>query len=298
MKKFLLFLGVTGAALSVGTSVQAADAPAYGDLYNVEWCPCNPEEPFDADGSVVMGKTVMCPCNGLYSGYKKGFDEDIRDIKRAAKTQLNKLNYFKYYIGMDYNIASPSAASDHLSIDDIRFANGPIKLKTDNLIDDQDNLSFVLGARVSKYWGLEAFYEKTYEDKTLTSIDNHTLNTGSSTGEYLMNEFTTKYSAYGLDLVGYIPVSAYFDFVGSVGVAKYDFETSANFAVYDVTGIRLKEVVSKKFDDSNVGWRAAIGAQVNIAEGVALRGMYRYVSIGGDIVDDMSEVSLGVRFLF
>lgn len=71
MKKFLLFLGVAGAALSVGTSVQAADAPAYGDLYNVEWCPCNPEEPFDADGSVVMGKTVMCPCNGLYSGYKK-----------------------------------------------------------------------------------------------------------------------------------------------------------------------------------------------------------------------------------
>ncbi len=56
MKKFLLFLGVAGAALSVGTSVQAADAPAYGDLYNVEWCPCNPEEPFDADGSVVMGK--------------------------------------------------------------------------------------------------------------------------------------------------------------------------------------------------------------------------------------------------
>lgn len=199
---------------------------------------------------------------------------------------------------MDYNIASPSAASDHLSIDDIRFANGPIKLKTDNLIDDQDNLSFVLGARVSKYWGLEAFYEKTYEDKTLTSIDNHTLNTSGGTGEYLMNEFTTKYSAYGLDLVGYIPVSAYFDFVGSVGVAKYDFETSANFAVYDVTGTRLQEVVSKKFDDSNVGWRAAIGAQVNIAEGVALRGMYRYVSIGGDIVDDMSEVSLGVRFLF
>ena len=40
MKKFLLFLGVAGAALSVGTSVQAADAPAYGDLYNVEWCRC------------------------------------------------------------------------------------------------------------------------------------------------------------------------------------------------------------------------------------------------------------------
>ena len=83
-------------------------------------------------------------------------------------------------------------------------------------------------------------------------------------GEYLMNEFTTKYSAYGLDLVGYIPVSAYFDFVGSVGVAKYDFETSANFAVYDVTGTRLVDGITKKFDDSNVGWRAAIGAQVNI----------------------------------
>ena len=86
---------------------------------------------------------------------------------------------------------------------------------------------------------------KPMKIKTVTGIDNFTLNTSSGTGEYLMNEFTTKYSAYGLDLVGYIPVSAYFDFVGSVGVAKYDFETSANFAVYDVTGTRLVDGITK-----------------------------------------------------
>ena len=75
MNKIWLLSGATALSLLASPVVAEDDLPAYGDLYNVEWCPCNPEEPFDADGSVVLGKTVMCPCNGLYSGYKKGFDE-------------------------------------------------------------------------------------------------------------------------------------------------------------------------------------------------------------------------------
>ena len=85
MNKIWLLSGAAALSLLASPAVAEDDLPAYGDLYNVEWCPCNPEEPFDADGSVVLGKTVMCPCDGLYSGYKKGFDEDIRDIKNAVR---------------------------------------------------------------------------------------------------------------------------------------------------------------------------------------------------------------------
>lgn len=109
MRKFWLLLSAACAVLNTGAAAAESNLPAYGDLYNVQWCPCNPEEPFDENGSVVMGKTVMCPCEGMYSGYKKGFEEDMRDISRGISNQVRKLNYFKYYLGMDYNIASPKA---------------------------------------------------------------------------------------------------------------------------------------------------------------------------------------------
>lgn len=298
MKNICLLAGVCGLALtSTNALAEEKQAAAYGDLYNVQWCPCNPEDQFNDNGSVVMGKTVMCPCDSLYSGYKKGLDEDLRDIKTAANNQLRKLNYFKYYIGMDYNIASQSAVSAPLTFDDIRFASAPIEISPADIIQDQDTLSFVMGARVSKYFGLEAFYESTYEDNNNTQIDNHTLNAGTA-GYYLMNDYTTSYSAYGLDIIGYIPVSAYFDFVGALGLAQYSFDNRATFGVYHVDNSALDTIINKDFSEDKIGWRAAVGAQVNIAEGVALRGMYRYVSIGGDVIDDISEVSLGVRFLF
>lgn len=297
MRKFWLLLSAACAVLNTGAAAAESNLPAYGDLYNVQWCPCNPEEPFDENGSVVMGKTVMCPCEGMYSGYKKGFEEDMRDISRGISNQVRKLNYFKYYLGMDYNIASPKAGGGNLSFDDIHFANPPISVSPKNIIGEQDNLAFVLGARMNKYFGLEAFYEQTYEDNTVNQLDHTTLNAGSN-AYYMMNEYTTNYSAYGLDLIGYIPVSAYFDFVGSLGIAQYRFKNEANFAIYRFDGTDLEDVVSDNFNENKIGWRAAIGAQLNIADGVALRGMYRYISVGGKMVDKMDEFSIGVRFLF
>lgn len=297
MKKFWLTFGAL--CLSVNSNVALAenDVPQYGDLYNVQWCPCNPEEPYNADGSVVLGKTVMCPCDGLYSGYKKGFEEDMRDLKKATQKQLRKLNYFKYYIGMDYNLAQQKAASTQYSFDDIRFANGPIQVTPDHIIDDQDSLSFVLGARLSKYFGLEGFYESSYKDNNFSELDYSTLNADPS-GHYLMNEYTTSYSAWGLDLIGYLPVSAYFDFVGSVGVSRYDFENKVTFAVFQNDAAYEIETVNSDFNEKEWGWRFAAGGQLNIAEGVALRAMYRYVSIKSNFIDEITEYSLGVRFLF
>ena len=294
MKRALYVLA--GVCLLAAVPQARAEEPAaYGDLYNVEWCPCNPEEPFDANGSVVLGRTVMCPCNGLYSGYKKGFEQDMRELKNAANAQLRKLNYFKYYLGLDYNIGSMSAGSKDVAFDDLILAAGPINVKPDDVLDDQDSLSFVAGARISKYWGLEAFYQQSYDDNTKTSVDTVTLN---NPYYHLMNDYTTSFKAYGLDLIGYAPVSPYFDFVGSLGLAQYKFENEALFTSYYVDHTNPADVVKRNFDEDKIGWRAGIGAQLNIADGVALRAMYRYIYIGGDLVDDLSEVSFGLRFLF
>ncbi len=296
MRKTAVLVGLA-LILLAGSGFAAEREVAYGDLYNIEWCPCNPEEPFDEKGSVVMGKTIMCPCNGLFSGYKKGFDEDVRDIKRAAGNQLRKLNYFKYYVGFDYNMSKMSSSSSDLTFDDVRFASGPVQISTDGIVDDQDNLAFVLGARVSKYWGLEAFYETSYKDNNSVQIDSKTLNAGAQ-GYYMENEYLTKYHAYGVDLIGYLPVSHYFDFLASIGVAQYVFENSATFAIFNVDNTTLDTIINKDFDDDKVAWRFGIGGQLNVADGVALRGLYRYVSLGGDVVDDIKEFSIGVRFLF
>lgn len=294
MKRALYVLA--GVCLLAAVPQARAEEPAaYGDLYNVEWCPCNPEEPFDANGSVVLGRTVMCPCNGLYSGYKKGFEQDMRELKNAANAQLRKLNYFKYYLGLDYNIGSMSAGSKDVAFDDLILAAGPINVKPDDVLDDQDSLSFVAGARISKYWGLEAFYQQSYDDNTKTSVDTVTLN---NPYYHLMNDYTTSFKAYGLDLIGYAPVSPYFDFVGSLGLAQYKFENKALFTSYYVDHTNPADVVKRNFDEDKIGWRAGIGAQLNIADGVALRAMYRYIYVGGDLVDDLSEVSFGLRFLF
>lgn len=293
MKKAIALLGA--AVLFNAAHVWAADAPAYGSLYNIEWCPCNPEEPFDENGSVVMGKTIMCPCDSLFSGYKKGLKEDIRDFKRAANNQLRRLNYFKYYVGFDYNIAKQSSASSDLVFDDIHFAHSPVNINTDGIVDDQDSLSFVLGARVSKYWGLEAFYETSYKDNTTSQIDQTTVN---NPDYYMMNDYLTNYHAFGLDVIGYVPLSQYFDLLASVGVAQYRFENSATFSIYYVDSSTGDAIITQNFNENKFGWRVAAGGQLNIAEGVALRAMYRYVSVGGKLIDDMKELSFGVRFLF
>ena len=294
MKRALLLLAGLSVLFPVGQAA-AQNTPAYGDLYNVEWCPCNPEEPFDAEGSVVMGKTVMCPCNGLYSGYKKGFDQDIREIKTAANNQIRKLNYFKYYLGMDYNMGKTSTGSKELVFDDMIFATSPISISPEDIMDDQDSLSFVAGARVTKYWGLEVFYQQSTDDNTMTQIDNKTL---GSIDYHLMSDYTTSFKAYGIDLNGYIPVSQYFDFVASLGLAQYKFENEAIFTSYYVDKGDKRDMVKKDFGEDKLGYRAGIGAQLNIADGVALRAMYRYIYLGGDLVDNLNEFSLGLRFLF
>ena len=83
-----------------------------------------------------------------------------------------------------------------------------------------------------------------------------------------------------------------------IEIKIYNFDNNVQIGVYKDNYQSLEAIKNKDFSEEKYGWRLALGGQLNIANGVALRAMYRYISIGGDIIDDMQEFSIGLRFLF
>ena len=101
--------------------ISQASAQSYGDLYDVEWCPCNPEERYDANGSVVLGKTVMCPCSAMYDGYGKTIEKDLRKIQHKAERAIETARNFKYYVGFDYNKTQTDTTNNKIKFDHQAF---------------------------------------------------------------------------------------------------------------------------------------------------------------------------------
>ncbi len=297
MNKYSLSLAAAVFSLAVVPSALATDV-SYGDLYNIEWCPCNSEEPFDADGSVVMGRTVMCPCNSRYSGYKKGWEQDIREIKQSAANQLRQFGYFQYYLGAEYNFGTVSEADKEIVLHGSDIPGDSFSFTPKDIVDSQDSFALVAGMRLSKHIGFELFYQQSYKDnKTTTS----TTRTVGAFDYNLTNEFATGFKAYGFDLNGYIPVSSYLDFVGVLGVAQYKLENSLDIhsRYTDHTlGVNHYDIIKKDFNENKVGWRFGAGIQLNLTSHIAIRGMYKYISLGSKTVDSMNDISVGLRFIF
>lgn len=329
-------------AMSFNSNIVKAEL-SYGDLYNIEWCPCDVAE---NRNSVTMGKTVMCPCEGKYVSSQKTINasaptptytqevqapitEPIKEMPApikeykpqipAAPVYVNydgnydeydgynnfkkdntSINYSKFYIGLDYIVGKTSSGDKKLEFTDPLFEGAKVSADLENLIDDQNSVAFILGGRINKYFGLEAFYQQSHEDNHFSQIDNDTLNTNGSdyTDYHLMNNYITSFKAYGLDAIGYLPISPYFDFIGSFGIANYNFKNKATFTAYFLDQFEMTGKSENNFDDDGIGIRAGLGAQVNVADGVALRLMYRYIHIGGDVIDNLNELSFGIRFLF
>jgi len=291
MKKILL----AGLAICFWLINGSANASEYGDLYGIKWCPCNPDEAFDANGSVVQGRTIMCPCSAMYEGYDRSFEKDMRKIKDKAEETYEKVRSYKYYIGFEYNKSQVETNNKKVNFNDAVFpSSGGIDISSGEMIDHQDNIGVVLGFRPHSNFGFEAFYNRTYSTNKTSKYDATTL---GDPNYHMVDTFTTKYQAYGVDLVGYLPVTRFFDFVAFVGVGKYKFDNSAKFEV--IYG-EAPSIYSKThdFSEDEIGYRTGGGVQFNIASGVALRLMYKYINIGSPTIHYLQEYSASLRFLF
>ena len=281
-------------------------AASYGGLYDVEWCPCDPEERFDEQGSVVLGKTVMCPCSAMYKGYgkesKKGYTPKSKPVNNARGDDPYYSDYsdysayedYTYYIGVEYNKINIKSKNEDLIIAGHDAAGFHEKMiSTDKLVDDlDDSFGVVLGMRPHQNMGIELFYNR--------SIQKNDVKDGPDT-------YVSKYHAFGVDLIGYLPVTNYFDFIAFAGLGQYYFENSV---IYEgIIGYKEnkdaddgKEPISGLVKDDAFGrtfaWRLGLGFQFNLGNGVIIRSMYRYVHIDNMNIQKLQEYSVGLRFAF
>lgn len=126
-----------------------------------------------------------------------------------------------------------------------------------------------LGADIAHYTSLEAFFQQAGERKA------H-LATGDLKSEFY---------AWGLDLYGRIPVMCSgFNVLGSLGAANYN--------------VKYKYSSRGSIDKQRVGYRAGVGFSYDFNPNVSFRVMGRYSYIGMANLDNLMEVTAGLRYTF
>lgn len=160
---------------------------------------------------------------------------------------------FKPYVGLDYNYTDADA--DHQS-------------------PKYNSASVNVGTEYNKYFGTEVFYQYSDSDKKhVKGIENK-----------------TSFQAYGLDLMGYLPLGCdqVFSLVGTAGIGEYTFDK-------EYSGF----YAPKHQRDHGIGYRLGGGLQYKIDDKFAVRGLVRYVNLNDvNNFDDMWEYTAGVRYSF
>lgn len=128
-----------------------------------------------------------------------------------------------------------------------------------------------IGSEYGKYFGTEVFFNQTSYDKN-----------------FIANEkIRTSYRAYGLDLMGYLPLDCYnkFDLIATAGFGEYVFAK--------------KSAGEKHHNDSGWGYRFGGGLKYNINNNWQIKALARYVNF--DRISDFDhqiEYSTGIEYHF
>ena len=173
-------------------------------------------------------------------------------------------NYFKNikpYIGIDMGL---------------NFAD--YKYNTD-LDDLYFSISANTGIRIKKNLGLEIFFTQSSTNKLNFISDNQAQN----------HEFY--YQAIGFDLYGFYNLSKDFDFFTTVGVARY-----YTFNKYECVGlINYSDKTSVKNTTSRFGIGLIYNFPYNNIHGII---RYNFSPINNDLIKNLSEISLGFKYVF
>jgi len=125
------------------------------------------------------------------------------------------------------------------------------------------------GVRMYEYAGLEAFFQQSGRRKSFKGSER---------------EIRTEFYAYGADLYGYLPVTCYgINLLGSAGLANYN--------------VKEKHKTGSQ-DKQRMGYRIGAGVQYDFTKHFAARVMGRYNYIGAKHLDNLKEVTVGLRYNF
>ena len=151
---------------------------------------------------------------------------------------------FKPYVGLDYNYTDADA--DHQS-------------------PKYNSASVNVGTEYNKYFGTEVFYQYSDDDKKhVNGIENQ-----------------TSFQAYGLDLMGYLPLGCdqVFSLVGTMGIGEYTFDK--NYSGF---------YAPKDQRDHGIGYRFGGGLQYKIDDKFSVRGLVRYVNLNDGSVEGIEHI--------
>lgn len=170
-------------------------------------------------------------------------------IAYTANANATELK-FNPYVGVDYNNTRANA----------KFSRPYF-----------NSASVNVGAMYNDYFGTEVFYQHSDEYAKLV---------GTARNKVSMQ-------AYGLDLMGYLPVDCgrNINIVGTIGIGDYEVKT--------------KYIGSPTNRDGGYAWRYGAGVHLKLTNNVGVRGLVRYIDphrISG--YDHMIEYSLGLRYTF
>ncbi len=144
-------------------------------------------------------------------------------------------------------------------------------VKNSSYIEDHYRAgNFSLGAMISSNWGLELSYQQALQNKKNSKL----------------GQTKTEYKVYGLDGVGYLPVTSNVQALFGVGLGYYEIKT------------KYKDASFGHKEDSHYGLRTGAGLQYNINDNLAARMMLRYHYIDTDVIDQMTDLTVGVRYYF
>lgn len=144
---------------------------------------------------------------------------------------------------------------------------------SDLLEDDYNSLSLIAGAKFHENFGAEVFYQMSDNEKN-THPEGITA--------------STRLEAYGVDALGYLPLGCdqKVELIAGLGLGQYKMN------------YRVKGDGTEDSKEEALGIRANLGAQYNIDENWAVRGMYRHVYLEKSAMNDINEFSAGVRYSF
>ncbi len=154
---------------------------------------------------------------------------------------------------------------------------------------------------IKPYMGLDYVYTKADIRKDLDAKDKYNsglVNLGMKWGNYFGAEaffqlsdrpnkgpVKTDFYAYGIDLYGYMPMNcdATFSLLGSLGLAEYEYKVKSPLGNYD---------------KGKLGYRMGLGAEYKFNDNWSARVMARYTYLDMRAVDNLQELSAGIRYTF
>ena len=203
-----------------------------------------------------------------------------RQIYKDSELTINRI---RPYIGIDVGTQK------------IKFSDSEDE---DYFKDSTKSISGIIGARINKHFGIEAYYQQSSEEE---KKQRESYNGFYDDAEY---KYSLSYKSYGADLIGYIPVSQEFEILAALGIGQYNFEgklkSSEPYSYQNGNYYEHGTITStEKKDFDSLGVRIGLGAKYNITDHIALRGMFRYIKMmDDDYIKDLMEASLGIQYMF